>query len=190
MSQLLIGLAGAARSGKSTVAQHLASQHGLLHYALAQPLKQMLAQGFNLTEAQLDGAQKEEALAWLGKSPRELLQTLGTEWGRGMVHDDLWLLLAEQNLSNLANYMPGAAGFVISDLRFENEATWLRQRGGVVVHIQRPNAEAVRAHSSEAGIAIHDHDLVIHNDGDLTDLRAWAEDVLRTVAFRATRSAA
>lgn len=184
MSQLLIGLTGAAHSGKTTVAKHLASQHGLLHYALAQPLKQMLAQGFNLTEAQIDGAQKEEALAWLGKSPRELLQTLGTEWGRGMVHGDLWLLLAEQNLHNLASYMPGAAGFVISDLRFENEATWLRQRGGVVVHIQRPNAEAVRAHSSEAGIAIHDHDLVMHNERDLPWLYHIADKVMQMAASR------
>lgn len=189
MTQLLIGLAGAARSGKTTAAQHLAVLFGFIHYALAQPLKTMLAQGFNLGDAHLEGALKEQQLPWLGKSPRELMQLLGTEFGRGMVHPDLWLLLAEQNLDNLINCYPGGRGVVISDLRFENETAFVRQRGGVVVHILRPDAEQIRAHSSESGIAIHDHDLVIDNDGDVADLLAHVEDVLRTVSYRATRSA-
>lgn len=94
MSQLLIGLTGSARSGKTTAAKHMAIEHGLLHYAFAQPLKAMLAQGMNLTDDHLEGALKEQPLPWLGKAPRELMQLLGTEWGRGMVHSDLWLLLA------------------------------------------------------------------------------------------------
>lgn len=190
MTKLLIGLTGAARSGKTTAAKHLASTHGLLHYALAQPLKQMLAQGFNLSDAHLEGALKEQPLAWLGKSPRELMQLLGTEWGRSMVHSDLWLLLAAQNLDSLANCLPGAAGFVISDLRFENEATWLRQRGGVVVHIQRPDAEAVRGHSSEAGIEIRDNDLVIHNEGELADFLRDIEHAMAHIARRTAPRAA
>lgn len=190
MNQILIGLAGAARSGKTTAAQPLASQHGLLHYAFAMPIKSMLAQGFNLSDDHLDGSLKEQPLPWLGKSPRELLQLLGTEWGRGMVNADLWLLLAEQNLHSLANCFPGSRGIAISDVRFENEAAFIRQHGGVVIHILRPDAEAVRSHSSEAGIAISDNDLVIHNDGDLVDLLAHVDDVLRTVIYRATRSAA
>ena len=89
MSTLLIGLAGAARSGKSTAAAELAAQHGFIHYAFAQPLKAMLAEGLNLSAAQLEGAEKEAPLPWLGKSPRELLQTLGSEWGRKLVHREL-----------------------------------------------------------------------------------------------------
>lgn len=190
MTQLLIGLAGAARSGKTTAAQHLAVLFGFIHYALAQPLKQMLAQGFNLSDAHLEGSLKEQPLPWLGKSPRELLQLLGTEWGRGMVHSDLWLLLAEQNLASLANCYPGGRGIVISDLRFENEAAFVRQRGGAVVHILRPDAQAVHAHSSEAGIAIRDNDLVIHNEGDLADFLHAVEHALAHIARRTAAHAA
>lgn len=75
-------------------------------------------------------------------------------------------------------------------MRFENESAFIRQHGGVVIHILRPDAEAGRCHSSESGIAISDNDLVIHNDGDMIDLLAHVDDVLRTVIYRATRSAA
>ncbi len=190
MTQLLIGLAGAARSGKTSAAQHLAVLFGFIHYALAQPIKAMLAQGFNLGDAHLEGALKEQPLPWLGKAPRELMQLLGTEFGRGMVHPDLWLLLAAQNLDNLINCYPGGRGVVISDLRFENEAAFVRQRGGVVIHILRPDAPGVAAHSSEAGIGIHDNDLVIHNDGELADFLNHVEQALGMAAERATRAAA
>lgn len=190
MNQLLIGLTGSARCGKTTAAQHLSHMHGLIHYAFAMPLKGMLANGFNLTDAHLDGDLKEQPLPWLDKSPRELLQTLGTEWGRGLVHGDLWLLLAEQNLHNLASMLPGATGAVISDVRFENEAEFIRQRGGVVIHIQRPDAPDVAAHSSEAGIAIHDNDLVIHNDGELADFLRDVEYALANIARRTAQRAA
>lgn len=190
MTQILIGLAGAARSGKTTAAKHLATEHGFIHYALAMPLKGMLANGFNLSDAHLEGALKEQPLPWLGKSPRELMQLLGTEFGRGLVHNDIWLLLAEQNLDSLARCLPGSTGIVVSDLRFENEADWLRRRGGVVVHILRPEAPGVAAHSSEAGIEIRDNDLVMHNEGDLADFLRDIEHALAHIARRTAARAA
>jgi hypothetical protein len=189
MSTLLIGLTGAARSGKSTAAAELAAQHGFIHYAFAQPLKAMLAEGLNLSAAQLEGAEKEEPLPWLGKSPRELLQTLGSEWGRALVHRELWLRVARQNLDNLAECHPQAP-IVISDVRYEDEAAFVRERGGVLVHILRPDAPPVRAHASEAGVAIGDNDLTIHNDGDLAELRARVLEAVQRAAARAGRRAA
>lgn len=189
MSQLLIGLHGPARSGKDTAARYLAAQYQLLVYAFALPLKTALQLMFNLTAEQLDGALKEQPLLWLGKSPRELMQTLGTEWGRDKVHRELWLLLAEQNLANLAQTQEWHAGFVISDVRFENEARWLRERGGVVVHLRRPDATAVNPHVSESGIEVHDHDLMLHNDGDLQHLHAQLDHLITTLRLRAIRAA-
>ena len=190
MNQLLIGLHGLARTGKDTAATYLAAHYALLSYAFAEPLKLAIAQMFNLTAEHIEGALKEQPLPGIGKSPRQLMQLLGTDWGRDLVHRELWLLLAEQNLHNLASLLPDAPGVVISDVRFENEAEFIRQRGGVVIHIQRPNAPGVAAHSSEAGIAIHDNDLVIHNDGELADLFNHIEQALDMVRARATRRAA
>lgn len=170
MSQILIGLAGLARSGKDTAARYLAAHLTLISYAFADPLKQALASMFHLTAAQLEGAEKEQPLPWLGKSPRELMQLLGTEWGRDLVHPHLWLLLAEQNLQLLAEHDQAMKGVVIRDVRFDNEAEWIRSKGGVILHLSRPDAAAVAQHSSESGVTKGLGDYLIRNDGALDQL--------------------
>ena len=97
MKQLIIGLHGLARTGKDTAARYLAAHYVLLSYAFAEPLKAAIMQMFNLTAEHIEGALKEEPLPGIGKSPRQLMQLLGTDWGRDLVHRELWLLLAEQN---------------------------------------------------------------------------------------------
>jgi hypothetical protein len=170
MSQILIGLAGRARVGKDTVARYLAAHLTLISYAFADPLKQALASMFHLTAAQLEGAEKEQPLPWLGKSPRELMQLLGTEWGRDLVHPQLWLLLAEQNLQLLAEHDQAMKGVVIRDVRFNNEAAWIRSKGGVILHITRPDAAAVAEHPSESGVRAYATDFTLVNDGTLEHL--------------------
>jgi len=91
----LIGLTGPAGSGKDTVARLLCEQHGFVQIAFADPLRAMLKAGLGLTDEHFNNREDKEApLEWLGKSPRQLLQTLGTEWGRRQVHPHLWLELA------------------------------------------------------------------------------------------------
>ncbi len=170
MSQLLIGLAGHARVGKDTVARYLAAHLTLISYAFADPLKQALASMFNLTANQLEGTEKEQPLPWLGKSPRELMQLLGTEWGRDLVHPQLWLLLAEQNLQLLAEHDQAMQGVVIRDVRFDNEADWLRSKGGVIFHISRSGIHPANDHVSEYGVRHYRGDYVIENDGTLEEL--------------------
>lgn len=185
MNTLLIGLHGLARTGKDTVARYLAAHYALLSYAFADPLKQSLAHMFNLSGAQLEGAAKEQPIEWLGKSPRQLMQLLGTEWGRHMVHPELWLLLAEQNIGNqLSIDQARYSGVVVRDVRFENEANWLRQRGGSVVHILRPEAPSVASHSSEGGLVIHDNDFVLRNEGSLHELYEQAAQLMLILQAR------
>jgi hypothetical protein len=192
MKQILIGLHGLARTGKDTAANYLASQYAFMAYAFAAPLKTALQLMFNLTEEQLNGALKEVPLANIGKSPRELMQLLGTEWGRHLVHNDLWLLLARQQLDDALEFNnEWLQGFVINDVRFENEATWIRNQGGTVLHLLRPDAAPVNPHVSEAGVAIHDNDFVVHNDADLPHLYAQLDHLMLILMRRqALRSAA
>lgn len=170
MSQILIGLAGHARVGKDTVAKYLAAHLTLISYAFADPLKQALARMFHLSDAQLEGADKEKSLAWLGKSPRELMQLLGTEWGRDLVHPELWLLLAERNLQLLAKHDQSMKGVVIRDVRFDNEADWVRNKGGVIFHISRRGIRPANEHISESGVRHHTGDYAIRNDATLDEL--------------------
>ncbi|MCP1487967.1 hypothetical protein J3D48_004280 [Pseudomonas fluorescens] len=190
MKPLLIGLAGLARSGKDTAAQHLVNHHGFQAYAFADPLRDGLMHILNLSPCDFEGEQKEQQLPWLGRSPRQLMQSLGTEWGRNNVHPEFWLLLAAQNLDLLARTHDNARGFVVSDIRFENEAEFIRKRGGRVIHLQRHGAQHVNPHISENGIEIQPRDIVITNNGSIDDLQKHLSVTLTLLTLGATPSAA
>lgn len=171
----LIGLCGRAGTGKDTVADRLVEQHQFSRYAFADPLRSMLE--VMLIEAGLEYAYiherslKEQPIPGLGFSYRHLAQTLGTEWGRSL-SPTFWLQLAALNLGlhDLPNSAPVHDRIVITDVRFPNEATWLRALGGQVVLIQRdvPN---VRHHESELHVGgTIQCDLVLDNTGSLAGL--------------------
>ncbi|WP_212625363.1 deoxynucleotide monophosphate kinase [Pseudomonas sp. PP3] len=68
---------------------------------------------------------------------------------------------------------------IIKDIRFENEAHFIRLLNGEIWHIIRDNVESVKTHSSEAGIKVKPEDTVIHNNGTLENYtsaieHAWA----------------
>lgn len=150
---LIIGLMGPAGAGKDTAADHLEDHHGFVRYAFAQPMRTMLEAAF--VEAGIDYAYiyeralKEQTIPGLGYSYRHLAQTLGTEWGRHQLDQDVWLRLAEMTLGLPA--APVHDRIVITDVRFANEAAWVRRHGGVVLRIQRDTAP-VRQHISETAM--------------------------------------
>jgi hypothetical protein len=189
MKPTLIGLTGRARSGKSTAADHLMRNHMLEHYAFADPLRTGLMEIFNLDADDFEGDRKEQPIDWLGKSPRALMQSMGTEWARQTVHPDIWVKIAEQNLNYMENALADVIGFVISDVRFENEATFIRRRGGTIIHIHRPDAPAVNPHVSEAGIQRRPEDLTIYNTGTREALRLQIDECVHFVRTGALRPA-
>ena len=64
---------------------------------------------------------------------------------------------------------------IIKDIRFENEADFLRRHNGAIWHIVRKAAEKVNAHASELGIVILAEDVLIYNDGTLEQLAIAVE---------------
>lgn len=125
-----IGIAGRAGSGKSTVASLIARDYkNSLIMALADPIKDM-------TSALLDsiGAygphEKEQPVESLGASPRRIMQTLGTEWGRTCIGDDFWLRVFEARVDRAVQVMkdngdtPDLLRIIVPDVRFPNEAAW------------------------------------------------------------------
>lgn len=169
----VIGLHGRARAGKDTVANFILSHRGGYLYSFADPIRAMLVPlGINMSDPYWQ-ARKEDVIPALGVSPRRLMQTLGTEWGRQIINPDLWLILAKQRLLNFG------PGMVIADVRFENEASWVRSQGGRVIHIERPNNVAVEAHASEAGVEFkgEEGDIKIVNGGTLEDLQNTIREV-------------
>lgn len=169
MSFKIIALAGAAGSGKDTAADYLCKQYDFARYAFAKPLKAALCAMFGWTGFELELRKfKEEVLPDIGKSPRQMLQTLGTEWGRQLVNPHLWLLLAQREIDRARQC--GEPGIVITDCRFENEAVFVLAQGGKVLHIVRPGVEAVASHVSETRLPSHVVSAQFVNDGTPDEL--------------------
>jgi dephospho-CoA kinase len=169
----IIGLAGLARSGKDSVAQHLMQRHGFHQLAFADPLRGMLADHCRVSPQYMD-VLKECGIPPHGASYRQMMQTLG-DWGRA-VHIDFWVQMLEQHLEEFADYHES---IVISDVRYLNEAFWVRSRGQLW-HIARPAEyrDIVNPHSSELGIVPLAGEAIITNDGTLDDLLAHVDRVL------------
>lgn len=173
--QVIIGLAGRARSGKDTVARRMASKHGYWQYSFAQPLRDGLKAMFGVKDSDFGDGRKEQPLTDnpTRHSPRYLLQTLGTEWGRHLVGADIWLEVARQRTANRPLV-------VISDVRFGNEAAWIKQQGGIVVWIDRHHESlpGVRAHVSETGLFEQDADYSIKNDSTISNLYREVDELM------------
>lgn len=156
----LIGITGKAGSGKDTVAGYLCTVYGFTRYGFADPIKQMLGKiGVDCWSPHL----KEVPVPWCGVSPRRMAQTLGTDWGRQLIHPDLWLLIAGQYIDHHQEH-----SVVIPDVRFENEVAWIRAQGGQVWHLHRPTAIPVESHVSEMGVVFRQGDGVLVNDGTMS----------------------
>jgi len=169
---MLIGLAGAAGAGKDTAAMHLSQERQFIAMALADPLYEMVAAMTGIAAERLaDRNVKETTIGWLGASPRRLLQTIGTEWGRGTLGDDVWVKHLFRRMADAGKNK----NFVVTDVRFANEAKAIRERGGRIIEIVRPMPlagvpEEARLHPSEAGIPDDLVDAQIVNDTDIAGL--------------------
>lgn len=186
----LIGLVGRAGTGKDTVAGLLAYHYGFLQDAFADPIRAMvrtMLRGHQLPEAALSLREHKEApLAHIGVSPRVLMQQLGEAWRRA--DQDIWVkLLALRCGLHAESACPVHDRIVVSDVRYRNEASWIRQRGGKLLRIIRDDAEPVAAHESEQQFGYVACDATILNDGALNDLPRKLDEALHTARVAMSR---
>ena len=182
--QILIGLCGPAGCGKDTVARHMANC-AFTRYTLAMPLKKGLEAMLGIDLGVWDDRQRKEAvIPWLGKSPRQVAQTLGTEWGRQLVHPDLWVKLMLRKWDEVRHSL--SPRMVVTDVRFDNEAAAIIEAGGTVWRIDREGVAPVAAHSSEAGVSRNLITGVVKNYGSLDELEVstiqWVSFLMKRYA--------
>jgi len=153
----LIGIAGPARAGKDTLASYLLDNlsDDWSRSSFADPLKEMLrAIGVDCS----DDA-KAVVSDDYGVTPRHMMQTLGTEWGRNLIDGDIWVkAFARLNAGKCV---------IVPDVRFENEADLVREHGVLIHLVGRGGIEG--NHVSENAIEFKPGDIVIDNSRDL----AW-----------------
>jgi hypothetical protein len=169
----LVALCGQAGSGKSTSAEILMNEYGYQRIKFAGPLKSML-RALGLTHDHLEGDLKEIPCDLLGgKTPRQAMQSLGTEWGRDTIHPDLWTRAWKHKAQA---YLDGGIDVVVDDCRFPNELRAVRELGGVSVMIERPGTALVNHHISEQYVI--ETDFTIVNDGALGDLKRNLNNII------------
>jgi hypothetical protein len=139
--------------------------------SFADPLRKFSAQilsslGYNGLACLRD--KKEEKITELGVSPRQMMQTLGTEWGRSCIHPDLWVMVAAGAVEEQRNR---GRNVVIDDVRFPNEAEMIRKLGGELWLVNRPGVAYEGDHASEGALSEVEPDSLINNSGSLTQLR-------------------
>lgn len=168
----LIGLYSPAPGCGKTSAAHTLGPWGYYRVSFADPLREMLAPllqrlGVSPAAACFPGV-KEQLIPEIGKSPRDLLRTLGTEWGRTLVHPDLWMIVARKQIEALHRE---GLGVVIDDVRFPNEAALIKEMGGVLWRIDRPGVAPPSTHASDNALSDYtDWDYEITNSGTLEEL--------------------
>jgi hypothetical protein len=184
MRPILIGLAGRAGVGKDTVAEQLCDA-GFVRFAFAEPLRQMLGAHLKLHGFDSywmdDRRFKEAPLDMLGRSVRQHLQTLGAALRQD--DPDYWVRCLALRAGLVDGRQPASDRIVISDVRYRNEASWIRSRGGRIVRVLR-HVDPVADHESERQVDHMAADLSICNNGTLDDLRAQVAQVLSLLEAR------
>lgn len=186
---IIIGLHGKARSGKDTACEFIREWGAERHFfverdAFADRLKKSAAHSLGVFENELEfcntlktegairiqfpGASKFHPNKAVNNgwtiTGREYLQWYGTEAHREVFGTDFWVnALFEAPRQNI-DFL------VITDVRFDNEAIAIKDRGGEVWEITRPGSGA-GDHASEQPISGLLVDGRIDNSGSLEDLR-------------------
>ncbi len=176
---IIIGFHGRKRSGKDTLTKTLEGfMDNVANLKFADPLKNAVCAMFGITREELERL-KDDECELVGKTWRYIQQSLGTEWGRMLINEDIWMLLSEQALKKAleSNEKP-----VFSDVRFKNEADLIHKYGGYVIHVVRPSlGENKDSHASEAELPPEYIDFTIVNDGSIDDLMEKMESIINKI---------
>ena len=159
---MIIGLSGYARSGKDEVAKILVEDYGFTRLAFADKIRQLLL----AIDPSLGGPKLSTIVAEYGwdvaKSKtevRELLQHLGVA-ARNLIDEHIWITTVLNQIEETDK------NYVITDVRFENEATAIKLIGGEIWRVRRTNN-----HISENALDEYHFDQILKNEGSLDDLQ-------------------
>jgi len=161
------------RAGKDESANYLVSKYGGTIVKFADPIYEIEKAVF--------------AIAGLGDPenyPKEqrrfLLQTIGTEWGRKIIGENIWIDIMDRRLAAMSK----EENIFITDMRFENEAELAIKHGFTLVEIWRHEEERIKAgatnltHLSETALDDFTFDYTIYNNSTLGALYTALEGVV------------
>lgn len=176
----LVAFGGYATAGKDAAANSLVIHNNFYKTYMSKPLEKALLTLDPIVNR--SGLRYQELHSLVGydeskKVPevRRLLQKLGTEFGREMVHEDFWLNkvfdeVLEQNVQQ--------RNVALTGIRYTNELARVENYGGLSIWIDRPRVAPVNSHTSDNTLWPDDFDVRVDNDGSLEDLHKRVLEVL------------
>lgn len=188
---MIIGIIGKMGSGKDTLAkmiQEIQPEYGWEVKQFSGKLKQVASiltgidvERFN--DQQFKSQQMDES--WNGMTYREFLQRLGTDAIRNVLHNNVWINALMSDYKPYNHPIESGSGifvnrfpnWIISDVRFSNEAETIRRMGYPLVKITR--GSSLDSHSSETNMDLYGrHHYEIDNNGSISDLRDQVKSLL------------
>lgn len=171
-NQIIIGLGYRAKSGKDTIGDYLVREHGFHRIAFADKLKQVC--GLLCNDKEYMSANFKEELTPFGLTGGQMLQRVGVAMRDAI--PNFWI-----EASRLRSFAAFKSRIVVTDVRFEDEATIVKELGGHLWEVRR--SVAYDDHTSETSGSKIKWDRVIPNYGSLSDLRHQVELALTSVGL-------
>lgn len=189
---MIIGLSGYMQSGKDTAGKMIQEMVGMkvgtmfVSYfnikKFATKLKKIAGIMLGVDASKFEDQDYKESYLppeWGKMTVRQFLQNLGTKAIRHHVHEDAWVI------ATMADYKPDGPGWIMTDCRFPNEAQAIKDRGGIIIRINRevPGVSQKFIDRSESEVSLDDwkFDYVVNNLGSLDDLRNQIKEILRQI---------
>lgn len=142
-------------------------------------------------------------------TPRLLLQLIGTECGRQIIHPNIWVnsLLSEYKLEggydggervasdggyySVPSYKGDYPNWIITDVRFPNEADAIKERGGIIIRVNRkhgyntPDGKwkemPINYHASETALDNYNFDYILENNKTVKELEEEVKKVYNKI---------
>lgn len=176
----ILGLGGYKESGKDAFAEALPSDVWAV-LGMSNPLLEAsLAINPYLPDVELTVVEWERACngdytAMKSGSAeyRGILQRMGTDFGRNMVDENIWVNIA---VASIKRELANGKSVVVTGMRFPNELEAIRNLGGSLGWVERNGIKAPNdLHVSESSVSAADFDFIIYNNSTLADLKKLAK---------------
>ncbi len=183
----IIGLGCTAQVGKDTAAEYLEKKYPgkVKRVAFADQLKNVARDLFDLSWEQCYGSHevKEAVDPRYAKSPRQIMQELGEKMRE--IHPSIWVDKVLQNI--IPRYaLEGYDCFIVSDMRYPNEANGIIVQRGVVVKVDRKGVgvNAGKDHSSETALRdFNKFDFVVDNNGSFEEFYNQLDLIMHEIGY-------